>query len=200
MKTVSYVTRPCQVQTSVVKKSAPAMLPQCAFRNVCHEVGRCGTGYALPVPTAADALTVAPRADVIVTNILLPGHLDGIELVRRLKNEKDKTRIPVIVLTACVWRSDDRLDTHRATHERECGASENGVGIMWILKRMTARTLKSGAGCLPLQPNRRLPRRCSSHGRRSAPVIAPRESDSCTAHGWLDLRLGALVVLERCAH
>jgi hypothetical protein len=44
MKTVSYVTRPCQVQTSVVKKSAPAMLPQCAFRNVCHEVGRRGTG------------------------------------------------------------------------------------------------------------------------------------------------------------
>jgi hypothetical protein len=28
----------------VVKKSAPAMLPQCAFKNVCHEVGRCGTG------------------------------------------------------------------------------------------------------------------------------------------------------------
>jgi hypothetical protein len=37
---VQYVTRPCQVQTSVVKKSAAAMLPQCAFKNVCQGVGR----------------------------------------------------------------------------------------------------------------------------------------------------------------
>jgi hypothetical protein len=28
----------------VVKKSAPAIAPQCARRNICHDVGRCGTG------------------------------------------------------------------------------------------------------------------------------------------------------------
>jgi hypothetical protein len=28
----------------VVKKSAAAMAPQCAFKNVCHDVGRSGTG------------------------------------------------------------------------------------------------------------------------------------------------------------
>jgi hypothetical protein len=27
-----------------VKKSAPAITPQWAFKNVVHEVGRCGTG------------------------------------------------------------------------------------------------------------------------------------------------------------
>jgi hypothetical protein len=43
-KTVEYVTSPRHVHTSVVKKSAPAMTPQWAFRNVCHDVGRCGTG------------------------------------------------------------------------------------------------------------------------------------------------------------
>jgi len=41
---VSYVTKPRHVHTSVVKKSAPAVAPQCAFKNVCHDVGRCGTG------------------------------------------------------------------------------------------------------------------------------------------------------------
>jgi hypothetical protein len=38
------VTRPRHVQTSVVKKSAPAIARQCDFRNVRHEVGHCGTG------------------------------------------------------------------------------------------------------------------------------------------------------------
>ena len=36
--------RPRQVDTSVVKKSAPAITPQCARKNVCHAVGRRGTG------------------------------------------------------------------------------------------------------------------------------------------------------------
>ena len=42
--TLSYVTHPRHVHTSVVKKSAPAIAPQCARRNVCHDVGRSGTG------------------------------------------------------------------------------------------------------------------------------------------------------------
>jgi len=35
---------PRAVHTSVVKKSAPAIVPQWARRNVCQEVGRSGTG------------------------------------------------------------------------------------------------------------------------------------------------------------
>src|SRR4030095_7828372 len=46
--TVSYVTKPRHVHTSVVKKSAPAIAPQCAFKNVCHEVGRWGAGGSAP--------------------------------------------------------------------------------------------------------------------------------------------------------
>jgi hypothetical protein len=42
--TLQYVTNPRHVHTSVVKKSAPAIAPQCARRNVCHDVGRSGTG------------------------------------------------------------------------------------------------------------------------------------------------------------
>jgi CheY-like chemotaxis protein len=58
------------------------------------------------VSIAVDALRVASRADVIVTGILLPGSMDGIELVRRLKADHRTRRIPTIVLTVCVWPHD----------------------------------------------------------------------------------------------
>jgi two-component system, cell cycle response regulator DivK len=60
----------------------------------------------VPVSTARDGLTVAPRADVIVTGLLLPDDMDGIEFIARLKRDDRTKRIPVIVLTACVWKSD----------------------------------------------------------------------------------------------
>ena len=58
-KTVYNVTKPCQVQTSVVKKSAAAISPQCARRNVCHEVGRSGTG-GIPVARRIRAIVDRP--------------------------------------------------------------------------------------------------------------------------------------------
>src|SRR5579862_4109948 len=61
---------------------------------------------AIPVSTAADALTIAPRMDVVVTGLLLPGALDGLELVVRLKTDERTKGTPVIVLTACAWQSD----------------------------------------------------------------------------------------------
>ena len=42
----------------------------------------------VPVSTARDALTVAPHADVIVTGLLLPVDMDGIELIVRLKRDE----------------------------------------------------------------------------------------------------------------
>jgi two-component system cell cycle response regulator DivK len=58
------------------------------------------------VSTARDGLTVAPKADVIVTGLLLPGDMDGIEFIARLKRDVRTKRIPVIVLTACAWKTD----------------------------------------------------------------------------------------------
>src|SRR5216684_5028812 len=46
-KSVSYVTRPRTVHTSVVKKSAATIAPQWAARNVRQDIGRSGTG---PIP------------------------------------------------------------------------------------------------------------------------------------------------------
>jgi hypothetical protein len=47
-----------------VKKSAPAMVPQCAHRNVCHDVGRLGSGEfpcALRIRAIVDRPTRCPR-------------------------------------------------------------------------------------------------------------------------------------------
>jgi two-component system cell cycle response regulator DivK len=66
----------------------------------------------IPGATVSDALTIAPHADVIVTETLIPGHMDGIEFIARLKRDASTKTIPVIVLTACAW------DTERERAEK----------------------------------------------------------------------------------
>jgi len=64
-------------------------------------------GFApLPVSTARDALIVAPDVAIIVTGMLLPGHMDGIEFIGRLKTDGRTRSIPVVVLTACAWDAE----------------------------------------------------------------------------------------------
>jgi len=72
----------------------------------------CYQGFLpVPVSNARDGLTVARKADVIVTGLLLPGDIDGIEFIARLKRDERTKRIPLIVLTACAWKSDrDRAE------------------------------------------------------------------------------------------
>lgn len=66
----------------------------------------------IPVATVSDALTFAPHADVIVTETLLPDHMDGIEFIERLKRDECTKSVPIIVLTACAW------DTERERAEK----------------------------------------------------------------------------------
>lgn len=61
---------------------------------------------AIPVSNADAALTIAPRVDVVVTGILLPGSMDGIAFVTHLKTSQQTRHLPVIVLTACAWARD----------------------------------------------------------------------------------------------
>jgi two-component system cell cycle response regulator DivK len=60
----------------------------------------------IPVSTASVALRVAPHADVIVTETLLPGRMDGFEFIVRLKRDERTKTIPVIVLTVCAWHAE----------------------------------------------------------------------------------------------
>lgn len=67
---------------------------------------------AIGVSTVDDALTFAPRADVIVTGILLDDKADGVELVSRLRGGGDTMHKPIIVLTACEWHRERERAEH----------------------------------------------------------------------------------------
>jgi len=58
--------------------------------------------------TGSEALRTAPGADadVIVTGILLGSDMDGLELIQELRSDDRVRRTPIIVLTACAWRSE----------------------------------------------------------------------------------------------
>jgi two-component system, cell cycle response regulator DivK len=81
-------------------------------REMYAEFSRHQGWLPIPVSTARDALTVAPTADVIIAGILLPGHMDGIELIVQLKADERTKSIPVIVLTTCAWTTErDRAES-----------------------------------------------------------------------------------------
>jgi two-component system, cell cycle response regulator DivK len=66
-----------------------------------------GQGFAVTEVDSTDAAwSAAPAADLIITGIRLAGSFDGIELVRRIRDDKRTKGTPVIVLTACGFEPD----------------------------------------------------------------------------------------------
>ena len=55
------------------------------------------------VDSTDDGLSAAHAADLIVTGVRMPGSFDGIELVRRLRDDERTKTKPLIVLTACTF-------------------------------------------------------------------------------------------------
>lgn len=64
----------------------------------------CGFKVVQP-QTTAEALAKAHGVDVIVTGIFVPGPFDGLELLRRVRNQEGTREKPVVVLTACALES-----------------------------------------------------------------------------------------------
>src|SRR6476660_6254735 len=63
---------------------------------------------AVEVDSTEEALTSARLADVVVTGCRVPGAIDGVEPVRRLRGD-DRTRsMPVTVLTASPFEHNER--------------------------------------------------------------------------------------------
>jgi CheY-like chemotaxis protein len=56
--------------------------------------------------TTDDAFSRASEVDVVVTGIRVGGSYEGVELVRRLRTDDATRRVPIVVLTACVSKSD----------------------------------------------------------------------------------------------
>ena len=78
-------------------------------------------------------LARAHRPAVIVTDIFMP-HLDGIDLTRRLREDAELARIPVIAQTAYITAIDTHRELFAAVLEKPCQPSEllatlNELGI-----------------------------------------------------------------------
>ena len=78
----------------------------CDGREMYAEYLRLERCNILEADNTSDAMLCAARADVIVTSIRVPGPFDGIELVRRLREDTRTKNKPIIVLTSCAFESD----------------------------------------------------------------------------------------------
>jgi CheY-like chemotaxis protein len=58
------------------------------------------------VATGTEALRAASGVDVVVTGLMLGSDMDGLELMRELRDDERMKRTPIIVLTACAWHSE----------------------------------------------------------------------------------------------
>jgi two-component system phosphate regulon response regulator PhoB len=80
--------------------------PDADSREMYAEFLRLHGILGVQISTARDGLAAAAKADVVVTDLLLPGDMDGIEFIRRLKEDERTKRVPIVVVTACAWVTD----------------------------------------------------------------------------------------------
>jgi hypothetical protein len=155
--TVYIVTKPRHVQTSVVKKSAPAIASLCARRKACHDVGRSETSgrpcafrmrAVVERPTRCPTLFSAPWI-----RVLAPG---GIVLDHSHGHTPDSASTP--------RRRDRRSDVHlRATN---CRCHRKRVSAVTIVStRRSAR-----------RPNRNA--RTASRRRSSSRPLDPADRNA----------------------
>ena len=58
------------------------------------------------------ALRLARDADAIVTDLLLPGPVDGYALIEKLRSDAYASHKPIVVLTVCAWVQDEARARH----------------------------------------------------------------------------------------
>ncbi len=80
-----------------------------------------GSHTVLAASDGREALGLAPRADLIITDILMP-HMSGFEFVKRLREDARLAQIPVIFYTATY-------------SSREAGAMADQCGVRWVLPK-----------------------------------------------------------------
>ena len=102
----------------------------------------------VPVSTAQEGLRLAPRADIVVTGLMLAGPIDGIAFAAQLKRDQRTKRIPVIALTSRAWEGD---------RERALGAGCDlflaKPCLPHILTRAIRRLLPDGAPKRSIAPH-----------------------------------------------
>ena len=140
--------------------------------------------HVVTVTTGRDALAIAAAVDAVVTEISLPGSIDGLELIERLKGDAQTTAIPLIVVTSRAWSTDRDRATAAGCDlflSKPCLPHD----LMDSINRLLARRRRRDRRTIPM-PIRR-PHRVDEHwrvvARRGRPEAAERES-----HGRRTLR------------
>ena len=129
-------------------------------RTIYTEFFRYHGFRVVAVVTGRDALTVASRAHAIVTELLLPGDMDGIELIGRLKSNEHTTAIPLLVVTSCAWNTDrDRAEGAGCDLflSKPCVPHE----LMRAVRRLLARSAAPAHSGCGTSPGVRAPRTTS---------------------------------------
>jgi DNA-binding response OmpR family regulator len=78
-------------------------------RAMYAEFMRAAGFQPIEADNASDALALAATADIVVTEIRLPGPFDGVELVRRVRADERSADKPIIILTATLFGQTERL-------------------------------------------------------------------------------------------
>lgn len=64
----------------------------------------CAHGFHVhEAATTNGALALIDKCDLVITGLLVPGSIDGVELIARIRAER--SAVPIIVVTACVLRT-----------------------------------------------------------------------------------------------
>jgi two-component system, cell cycle response regulator DivK len=149
--------------------------------------------HVVAVTTGRDALAAAPAVDAVVTEIPLPGDIDGLELIARLKGDARTTAIPIIVVTSRAW-STDRDRAIAAGCDLFLSKPCLPHDLMDSINRLLARRRRRDRARTIPTPTRRphsldRPWRLAKRGRSES---APRES-----HGRRSLREATVPSLRR---
>jgi DNA-binding response OmpR family regulator len=89
--------------------SVPLVDPAEDNRAMYAEFMRAAGFHPIEADNASDALALAATADIVVTEIRLPGPFDGVELVRRVRADERSADKPIIILTATLFAQTERL-------------------------------------------------------------------------------------------
>ena len=54
------------------------------------------------VPTTDAAMPLLESVDAVITGLLVPGSIDGVELIRRVRRRWSSKEKPIVVVTACM--------------------------------------------------------------------------------------------------
>jgi DNA-binding response OmpR family regulator len=88
----------------------------------------CAHGFRVHEAATTDsALALVDNCDLVITGLLVPGSIDGVELITRVRAKH--SALPIIVVTACVLRTIQ--DAARCCFQGRCSLGHPREASRW---------------------------------------------------------------------